>query len=368
MVGGILTFSGLGQTAMQKAAVLCVAYILAFGTNDLITAARTALYGQIAGDNYEARTMYVSYHWLGTNIGMLVAGGVTLSLVTYFGKSNEQMGFVITELIMTVLVLFGYGILLYMGRNVDKDNRHIAHETNNESERNDVPIREMLKAIFTNRCILSCITSDIFRFTGYYVLFGLMVYQCTYVFDDMAAMTLVLTISGFSCVAGNYLAPFAVKKIGGRKKNMDVFGALMTLSAVLMGFFGQTKWGFIFFLSVAFFFMSFIDSVDYAMYLDAGEFQLYKTGKDVRPFFISMYGLAVKLCDVLTPIFIGLALNGISYKAGMTLDSIGKTKLTWFTALSIIIGYGAPLLIMRFHPVSDKEMERIAIENAKADN
>lgn len=361
MLGGILTFTGWGRTTIEKAAVLCLAYILAYGTNDLITAARTTLYGLMAGDNYEARTMYISYHWLGSNVGMLVAGGITLSLVNFFGRSSQHRGFIITEIIMTLLVLFGYGMLVKMGKKSDIPNRGVEKEENKST----ASMKEMLTGVLTNRCIMSCIISDIFRFTGYYAMIGITVYQCTYVFDNMNAMTLVLTISGFSCVLGNYCAPYVVKKIGGRKKNMQLFGGLIAISSLMIGIFGKSQTGFIVCLSLAFFFMSFIDSVDYAMYLDAGEYHMYKTGRDIRAFFVSMYGLAVKISSALSAIVIGVMLKGISYHAGMVLDAAGKTRLCWYTALTMAIGYGAPMLLMKLHPVSDQKMAEAARENAK---
>ena len=52
-------------------------------------------------------------------MGMLIGGGITLSLVNFFGNGSQHRGFVITELIMTVLVLFGYAVLVYIGKNYD---------------------------------------------------------------------------------------------------------------------------------------------------------------------------------------------------------------------------------------------------------
>lgn len=362
MIGGLLTFSGWGNTTTEKVIILCVAYILSMGTTDLITAARTTLYGKMAGDNYQARTTYVSAHWLGSNVSTLIAGAATLTLVAWFGKNNQQKGFVITELIFTVLVLLGYVILILAGRKVMCRRTFRKNENNTEKIR----VTEMLKGIVTNRCICTCILSDVSRFTGYFAMQALMVYQCTYVFDDINAMTLALTISGFSCIIGNYLAPYIVEKIGGRKKNMEMFGWLTGISSLAIGVIGKSPLGFTICLSLAFFFMSFIDSVDYAMYLDAGEWHLNKTGKDIRAFFVSMYGLSVKFSQAISAMLIGVVLGAISYHSGMNLDSAGRTKLSWLTALTMAIGYGVlPTLIMRFHPVSDQEMEQIAIENEK---
>lgn len=363
MTGGILTFSGIGRSTTEKVIVLCTAYILAYGANDLITAARTTLYGQMAGDNYEARTTYVSYHWLGTNIGMLIAGGAALTLVEVFGKGSENRGFVITEIILTVLVLIGYFMLVCMGKKYDIPN--ILQDE--ESKKIKINILEMLRAIITNRCIICCIASDIFRFTGYYALMGISVYQCMYVLEDINVMSAVLTISGISCVIGNYLSPYIVDKIGGRKKNVQLFGGLTGIFGFLIGIFGQSKPGFIICLSLSFFFMSFIDSVDYAMYMDAGEYQQSITGKDYKAFFISMYGIAVKMSSALSAIVIGFILNGVSYQAGMVLDQTRKTTLNWFTAMTMGIGYCVPIFIMKLHPVSDKDIERISKENMKTE-
>lgn len=363
MIGGLLTFSGWGNTTVEKVIILCVAYMLAMGTTDLITAARTTLYGKMAGDNYQARTTYVSAHWLGSNVSALVAGAVTLTLVGWFGKNNQQKGFMITELIFTVLVLLGYVILIAAGRKSDIPQNW---EKPEKEAAEKIRVSEMLKGIVTNRCICTCILSDVSRFTGYFAMQALMVYQCTYVFDDINAMTLVLTISGFSCIVGNYLAPYVVEKIGGRKKNMEMFGWLTGLSSLAIGVIGKSPVGFTICLSLAFFFMSFIDSVDYAMYLDAGEWHLNKTGKDIRAFFVSMYGLSVKFSQAVSAMVIGGVLGAISYHSGMVLNDAGRTKLSWLTALTMAIGYGVlPTVIMRFHPISDQEMEQIAIENEK---
>ena len=92
---------------------------------------------------------------------------------------------------------------------------------------------------------------------------------------------------------------------------------------------------------------------------------MYKTGKDIKAFFVSMYGIAVKIGITLSAIMIGIMLKIISYQPGMELDMSGKTKLNWCTALTMTIGYCIPLLIMKLHPVSDAQIEKIAKVNRK---
>lgn len=367
MCGCMLAFSGFGGSTMGKTVVMCVAYILAYGTTDLITCARTALYGQMAGADSEARSMYISYHWVGTNIGMLVAGGAALTLVEIFGKGNQQRGFVLAELVITVFVVGGYLWLVWMGRNADPANNKGAH--NEILEKRESNILDMLKGVVSNRCAVVCILSDILRMTGYFAFETMMVYVCTYVLGDIKIMSLAFTISGFSAIVGNILAPKCIEKLGGRKKNSIIFGLLTGGSSFLIGVFGKSAAGYLVFASLAFFFMSFIDSVDYAMYIDAGEYYLNKTGKDTRAFIISMYGLTVKIGVSFAAIVLGAALGAIHYTEGMTLTPNMSTLLVVICGATMGIGYMLPSVLLKlFHPVSDHEMTRMIEENAASGN
>ena len=365
MAGCILAFSGLGGSSVGKTVVLCVAYILAYGTTDLITCARTALYGQMAGEDSDARSMYISYHWVGTNIGLLIAGGVALTLVDVFGKGNQQRGFMLAELLLTVFVVAGYLWLVWMGKDADPANNKVSN--NEKLEQRNANIKDMVKGVLTNRCAVVCILCDIIRFSGYFAMSTMMVYICTYVLGDIKTMSLAYTISGFTSIIGNLLAPKVCEKLGGRKANAIVFGLLCGGASFLIGVFGKSTVGFLVCISLAYFFMSFTDSVDYAMYIDAGEYYLHKTGKDIRAFVVSMYGLTIKIAVAAAAVILGAALNAINYTEGMTLSAGKSSVLVWICACTMGIGYCLPVLLLKFiHPVSDKEMATIIKENADA--
>lgn len=364
MAGCILAFSGLGGSNIGKTAVLCVAYILAYGTTDLITCARTALYGQMAGDNSDARSMYISYHWVGTNIGLLIAGGIALTLVDVFGKGNQQRGFMLAELLLTVFVVAGYLWLVRMGKEADPANNKAVR--NEAMDRKNAGIGDMAKSVLTNKCAIVCILSDIIRFSGYFAMSTMMVYICTYVLGDINTMSLAYTISGFTSILGNLAAPKVCEKLGGRKANAIVFGFLCGGASFLIGILGHSTLGFLICISLSYFFMSFTDSVDYAMYIDAGEYYLYKTGKDAKAFIVSMYGLTIKIAVSAAAIILGAALNAIHYTEGMKLSAGKSSVLLWICACTMGIGYCLPPLLLKFvHPVSDKEMEEIIKKNAK---
>ena len=223
----------------------------------------------------------------------------------------------------------------------------------------------MLKAVAMNREALLVTLCDVFRFTGFFVFMSMMVYQCTAVIGDMMAMTYVMSFTNIGAVIGNTVAPMITGKIGGRKRVIAVGGFLCSASFASIGLFGATTWGFTISASLAFFFMSFVDTYDAMLYIDAGEIWLHKTGKDTKPLLLSMYGIATKIAMTASSAVLGIVLTAISYQADVILDAGGKSMLTWATALVPAIGYFAPLLLMLLHRVSDKEMVTIIKENAE---
>ena len=360
MVSGYMLFFTASDSVVVKAIVISIGYLLGNSLMDFIGAAKPALNGCIAGADSQARDVLMSRQWIGGNARMVVSGLVVVPLVQFFGKENEVTGFIIVHTIFTVMVMVGAIWMFKATAPYDPDNRHEAKEAGKS-----VNLWEMIKAVITNRLALAVVVSDIVRFTGYYVLFTMMVYQCTAVIGDMNAMTYVLSSSAIFAILGNIIAPLVSGKLGGRKKTIAVFDFLTGLSFASIGIFGKTTWGFTISCSIAFFFMSFIDTLDTMMYMDAGEYWLHKTGKDTRPFLLSMYNVAVKASMTLSSIVLGIILVAINYEAGVVLEGAAANTLTWATGLGPGLGYLLPVLIMRLHNVSDKEMTKIIAENAE---
>lgn len=360
LLGGFMLFFNLGDSMIFKAVVISTGYLLGNAAMDFIYTARAGLQTAMAGADSDARNLMQSRSWIGGNINIIVSGMVVVPLVRFLGQSNETRGFILAQAIFSILVLIGAIWLVRAGKAYDPDNTAAEH-----AEAQKISLVEMIKAVIANREAVAVILSDITRFTGYYVLMYLMVYQCTYVIGDMIAMSYVLTGSSIFAILGNLLAPIITPIVGGRKRAIAIFGALTALAFASIGMFGQTLWGFVISTSLAFFFMSFIDTLDSMLYMDAGEIWLHKTGKDTRPYLLSMYNISVKAAMAISSAALGVLLTAIHYEPGMTLDAAGRATLTWSTGLAPAIGYALPLLLMLFHRVPDSDMTTIIKENAE---
>lgn len=361
MTGGfMLLFPIFGQGAVATAIFMAVGYFLANSSMDFIGTAQYATQGMMGGDDSNLRTLIAGRAWQGGALGYVVTGLITLPLVQFFGKGSENLaGFRGAQLVFTVMVLVGAYINFAITKKYDLPNKGEKAAT---VER--VKFIDMIKGVIKNRPGMMCILSDVIRFTGYYVLFSLMVYHCTYVIGDMNAMTYTLSTTNAAAFIGATLAPMITEKMGGRKRAAILFSVLTGGSCILVGLFGKTLWGFVIPCSLYFFFMSFIDTIDVPMYLDAAEYWQDKTGVDTKAYMLSMYSVAVKIAISLSTLVIGAILNLINYTPGMVLDAAGENALCWATALGPGLGYLLPVVLLLFHGVSDKRMEEIIKSNA----
>ena len=360
MFGGFLIFFNVGDSMILKAVVITIGYLLANSTMDFVFASRNTLIGIIADKDTDARNTLIGRSMQGQTACMIISGFAVVPLVRILGSGNQTVGFLLAQAIFTVVVMAGSIWLITATKDYDPDNSNAE-----KVKAQRVPFTEMIKAVITNRLARTVLVSDVVRFTGYYVLFNMMVYQCTQVIGDMVAMSYVLTASNFCAFLGSSLAPIACEKLGGRKRTVQVFGVLSGIAFLSIGIFGKTLWGFTISCSVAFFLFYFLNALDPMLYMDAGEYWLDKTGKDTRPYLISMYNVAVKVALSLSSLVLGAVLVAINYQPNVILTGADATKMTMVIGLAPGLAYLIPVLIMLRHNVSDKEMGEIIKRNVE---
>lgn len=359
LLGGLIMFIKTSNPLLTTV-IVTIGYLV---PNLILNYSATAEYGmqiKLAGSDTGARNLIASRHWAGSNVSQILVGMLLVPMIAFFGGGNETKGYALTHLTLGIVAVMGTLLDLRISKNYDLPNVGTAQETIEK-----VSMLDMLKGVFANRPGAMLVLADVIRFTGFYVMFSLMAYQCEYVIGDMMALSYYLTATSFMAVIGNLLAPIVAEKLGGRKKLAYIANILTAACFLVVCFTGKTVWGFVIPNSLAYFFMSFQDTVDNTMYADAGEYYLNKTGKDTRTYIMSMYGLAVKVAISLSSVALGLVLNLINYEPGMVLNDHSATMLTVATGLSPAVCYFIPVILLVIHGVSDKEIERCIKENAE---
>jgi Na+/melibiose symporter-like transporter len=112
-------------------------------------------------------------------------------------------------------------------------------------------------------------------------------------------------------------------------------------------------------------FLSLINSCGVNLYLDCGEYQLYKTGKDVRTFTMSMYGVAIKTGFIIATLVTTVVLEASGY-SGAT-----NTVANLRTMVMLIGGIPAALcllytLLLLVYGITEEKAKEYAAHNHQA--
>ncbi|MGN0356915.1 MAG: MFS transporter [Blautia sp.] len=360
MAGGFLIFFNLGDSILLKAMVISLGYFLANACMDFNSTSKMSLIANVTGGDSGARDLLMGRQMQGIYASMIIGGFIVVPMVNILGQGNETRGFLLAQAVFTVIVMAGAIWLFTITKEYDPDNR-----SNEKNTVQRVKFGEMVKSVLTNREAIILVLSDISRYAGYYVLMSMMVYQCTYVIGSMSVMSYALAAVNFASFMGALAAAKATNLVKGRKKTVILVSVFAAAGYFCIGIFGQSAVGFIVSASIASFFQAIVNTIDPMLFIDAGEYWMYKTGKDTRTYLLSMQGLSVKLGIALSSLILGAVLTLIHYEPGVALSAAGCISLTWTTALVPCIAFLLPILFLLFHRVSDQEMAEAIKANAE---
>ena len=358
LIGGALMFIKTSSLTLT-AAVVCVGYFVYQIIINYIGTAEFGLQLKMGSDDSEVRNTMASRYWAGINVGYVVGGLILVPMIEFLGKGSEARGFSLTHVLLGVLACVGTLIFLKISKKFDRP----ADADLGEEEK--VNFGEMIKGVINNRPGRVLVIASVFRLLAYGVLMALMAYQCEYVIGDMMALSYFLAGSGVLAVVGNLLAPVIAEKLGGRKKAVMISTVIAAVFFASLVFTGKSLWGFVISTCVGYFFVSISDTLEPVMYGDAGEYYLHKEGKDTRAYMLSMNTLASKAAMAFSTLVLGAVLGLIHYEAGADMSPESANLLNMATAAIPAVCYVLYAVILLFHGVSDKEIERCIEENAE---
>jgi Na+/melibiose symporter-like transporter len=314
-VGTTLCFFNAPLPEMGKAIIVLVGYVLYGGGMSFIQLSQNGLLAKIAGPNMNHRMTIAGRIVQGQNAGTIIASATILPLIMFFNARGAD-GYAVVQLIMAVigaafqLPLFFFTKEFDHGEAVAKGAPAPA-----SSASSDVGFGAMFGAVIKNGQLLILLLADTLRWAGIMALFQLPAYFFTYVARNMAMLTPALTIQSVLGFIASLFMPALAKKTG--KKGAGVlaglFSVLFFTELAIFGINGSVFY--IIALSGFIVAQALINSCGVNLYLDCGEYQLYKTGKDVRTFIMSMYGIGIKLGFILSSVIVTLVLSLSGYQA-----------------------------------------------------
>lgn len=345
-----------------RVAVLSVSYTV---LNCLMNILQTAYYGvlaAVAGPNMANRNaMTINMTRQSTVITIICSFIPTFVTVLPFGNWN----YFIVAFVFMLPMPFALGAIAKCADGKDVP-------VGATGSVNQVGIGDMFGTLLKNPQMLVLFLVFTILYIAQFTYQANYTYYFIYVVGDFTKMTLATLINAFV----GFLAAMVMPKLGAKlgKKMSCVFGFLMmSVALILVSFFGAPNG--VPNLTAYIIIMSLLMAGTYTwmpymvvLFLDAGEYFLYKTGKDTRAIAAGLASPPMKI-GMTVGNTLGLALlSAIGFVSGGAFE-ISVTWITNFMRVTFmlpgLIYLAAAIIMLLFYKISDKDAAMYAQANAE---
>ncbi|QBE96775.1 putative symporter YjmB [Blautia producta] len=345
-----------------RVAVLSVSYTV---LNCLMNILQTAYYGvlaAVAGPNMANRNaMTINMTRQSTVITIICSFIPTFVTVLPFGNWN----YFIVAFVFMLPMPFALGAIAKCADGKDVP-------VGATGSVNQVGIGDMFGTLLKNPQMLILFLVFTILYIAQFTYQANYTYYFIYVVGDFTKMTLATLINAFV----GFLAAMVMPKLGAKlgKKMSCVFGfAMMSVALILVSFFGAPNG--VPNLTAYIIIMSLLMAGTYTwmpymvvLFLDAGEYFLYKTGKDTRAIAAGLASPPMKI-GMTVGNTLGLALlSAIGFVSGGAFE-ISVTWITNFMRVTFmlpgLIYLAAAIIMLLFYKISDKDAAMYAQANAE---
>jgi GPH family glycoside/pentoside/hexuronide:cation symporter len=360
-IAGVLTFTTPNFSVGGKEIYAYVTYTLLLMLYTAVNVPYSSLMAVLTPNSLE-RTEVSTYRFVAAFVGQFIVGAVTLSLVQYFGKGNDQVGWQWTMGCFGVVA----AILLFITFATTKE--RVRPPKDQKSN-----VKQDLKDLFKNKPWLLIAGATVFQLTYIVMRGSATAYYFRYYVGDqhlkLFGNTINLTYSVFTSsfitsatiatLVGAVLTMWFAKRLD--KKN--TYAGFLIASATFSGFFyflqpDNVILIFALNIFVSFFFGS-VSVLQWAMYTDTADYGEWKLGRRATGLIMAASLFALKLGLTLGGAIVGWVLAYYGFVANQVQAPNTQSGIVMlmsiYPAIFGIIGG----CLMLFYPLTNKMMIKI---------
>lgn len=355
-----LTFTDPGLTGVAQAVWFGGGYILTYVGYNIAFTAFTGLLPLMATDP-DDRQAYAGAKSICNSAGKFVFSLFSVSLVAAFGRGNDALGYSMLALLIGVLVILAYFQLFTATKKIDVVQTEEKKEGGAKSgDAYKASLWEMIKFAITKPFLLylggaSC------KGSTYFIITGLAAYYYTYVVGDKNMLTFYLSLSTFLMIFGSFIMPFVSRLVKGAKQTYILGLALYAACLALAYFLGQDAVVFTILMSAGYVGYSVAHAAEITVYSSVVDYSQWKSGKDLKPFMMSLFNLVPKIGTTVGSVVMGYGLVAVGFDAANVTESAVDGIRILFSALPCILLLVGIVLMVIF-PLTDDKVRKMQAE------
>ncbi|MFR1882864.1 MULTISPECIES: MFS transporter [unclassified Blautia] len=228
---------------------------------------------------------------------------------------------------------------------------------------------EMLGLVLKNRNLMLLFLTDVTRILSMLVMYAMFPYFFKYVVHDINGAAPFFGVVNILAFVGASSVPFVTRFLS--KRNAYITGNLVLAAGMILAIlFSSSVTAIIALISVGYIGYSWGNVVNTSMYADTVDYGEWKTGKNARGLYFSMFQLSIKIAAVFSTAIAGFGLSMVGYVANTepTEQVIRGIRVISMGLPAGLLILGAVLLV--FYDLSQKKMEKIheELSQRKAEN
>jgi Na+/melibiose symporter-like transporter len=324
-LGIFLIFWNPTISPAAKIVVVIIGYFFRNIPQNFLLAAQNALIQKVAGANIANRLAITAKNAQGISFGGILTNMLTVPLITLLNSViGNGRGYLFVGVAFGLAQTLGQVIFYVAMKEFDSYDPTLKHVQGSSA---NVKFAHMYGDTFKNPYIWLLLFANIMVQVAVTTLSSLTAYYFTYSLGNMNFMAISRTSMSLLGLGVAFIAPRFVRKTGKRNSVLvSTFGNCLVYLGMALFAGGNFYIYYVLVLASAVA-NGFRSSVGANLWLDAAEYQLYKTGRDSRPFIMSLTGITMKTGQMISSFTYAAVLAFANFDtAASTLD---PQKLVW---------------------------------------
>ncbi|ADK15331.1 MFS transporter [Clostridium ljungdahlii] len=368
IIGGVLaalfrwlSFTDLGLTASGRAIWFAGTYILGYVFFNLAYSAFMGILPLMAKTPDE-RVSYSACRVMCNSAGKFLFSLTSVGLIAFFGRNSESTGYSMFALLLSVMAFLGFFQLFFAAKEYDVITS-LEDKSGKVKDQYDASIWEMIKYTISKPFLLYLLGASC-KGTIYFIITGLAAYYYTYVTGSKLMLTTFLSLSTFLMIFGSFITPF-ISRLAKGSRNMYILG--MAVYGLCLGsayFFGKTAISFTVVMCLGYIGYSFSHASESALYSNIVDYTKWKTGKDLKPFMMTLFSLVPKIGTTIGSAVLGFGLVAVGFqKSNVTPYAVNGIRLL-MSGIPAVLSVVCIIALLLF-PLTDKKVIEMQADMVK---
>lgn len=284
----------------------------------------------------------------------------SVAAVAAFGKGNDAKGYSILALVIAVLTILGFGQLFFAAKPYDKDIRKEDEKAGGQKDAYKASFWEMIKYTITKPWLIYLVGATM-KGATFFIIQGLAAYYYTYVVGDKSMLTVYLSASTFLMIGGAFISPYVARWLKSGKTAYACGIGLQAVCLALAYFLGKNGVVFTALMCIGYIGYSIAHAVEPTVYANITDYTLWKSGKDLKPFMMTLFQLTPKIGTVVGNAVLGYGLVAVGFdKNNVTESAISGIRILFSALPAVLLAIGVVMFLI--FPLTDDKVRELQAE------